>query len=119
MRAFVSAVMTQRLGQHIRLPPFGLLVPLERRGLALESGIVLFDLFRRADNYRADAVGMRRVEAHLIADPLRPFAAAMGAFPPDIDTESVAAIGPEHRRFVPERVVVRVVFKDLAVVAPA
>lgn len=109
MRAFVAAVMTERFGQHVRLPPVRLLILLEVRGFAKEAGIVFFHLFAGADNDRAEAVWMGCVETHLVAYPLRPLAASMCALPPDVDSKCVAAICPEHCGFVPERVAIGVV----------
>ena len=46
-------------------------------------------------------------------------AAAMGAFPPDIDAKRIATICPEHRGLVPEGISIGVVPEDGTVIAPA
>ena len=110
--------MPQWFREKVGFPPFHLFVRFELGCFAFESGVVLFDFLGGADDDRAEAVWVRGVKAHFVADPLGAFTATMGSFPPNIHPERVPAVCSEHCRFTPERVPVRVILQERAAVAP-
>lgn len=107
--AFVAAVVTEGGGEHVGGPPLFFFVLFEDGGLAGKAAGVLFLQGAPLYGGGAEAVGVGVEEAHFVPVVLGALRSFVGAFPPDFDAETGAAVGLKESGFVPEGVVVDVV----------